>query len=55
MKKMNEFPLTRLDDVSVTRLDDVPITILDDIRTEMGPDALVNRVVILDAERRNVQ
>lgn len=50
----DEFPLTRLDDFSVTRLDDIPIGIVDDIRTEMGPSAMVNRVFILDTERRNI-
>ncbi len=53
--KMNDFPLTRLDDVPMTRLDDVPISIMDEIQMSMGPDALVNRVFIMDAERRNVQ
>jgi hypothetical protein len=51
----DEFQLTRLDDVSVTRLDDFPIAILDDIQSSMSPNALVNRVVILDSERRNVE
>jgi hypothetical protein len=52
---MNDFPLTRLDDIPVERLDDFPITILDEIRMDMGPDALVNRVFMMDDERRNVQ
>lgn len=52
---MNEYiPLTRLDDIPATRLDEIPITIMDDIQMSMGPDALVNRVFILDTERRNV-
>ena len=51
---MNEIPMTRLDDIPVTRLDDFQITILDDIQSWMDPSALVNRVVILDEERRNV-
>ncbi|MGV8171673.1 MAG: hypothetical protein ACP5OA_03185 [Candidatus Woesearchaeota archaeon] len=52
---MNDYiPLTRLDDISVTRLDEVPIRILDDIQSSMSPNALVNRVFILDTERRNV-
>ena len=52
---MNDsIPITRLDDIPVTRLDDTPITILDDIQSEMDPNALVNRVFIMDTERRNV-
>jgi len=51
---MNEIPLTRLDDFSVTRLDYIPIAILDDIQSSMDPNALVNRVFIMDVERRNV-
>lgn len=47
-------PLSRLDDVSVTRLDEVPVTILDDIQSSMDPNALVNRVFMMDIERRNV-
>jgi len=50
---MNEFSLTRLDDFAVTRLDDIPIKILDDIQSSMDPNELVNRVFILDDERRN--
>ena len=54
--KMSEYiPMTRLDDIPAVRLDDIPISIMDDIQMSMGPDALVNRVFILDAERRNVQ
>ncbi len=52
--KMNEIPMTRLDDIPVTRLDSIPVTILDDIQSSMDPNALVNRVFILDAERNNV-
>ena len=52
---MNEFSLTRLDDIFVTRLDSVPVTILDDIQSQMDPNELVNRVFILDSERKNVQ
>jgi hypothetical protein len=51
---MNEIPLTRLDDIPLTRLDAVPIRILDDIQSSMSPNALVNRVFILDVERRNI-
>ena len=51
---MNEISLTRLDDVPVTRLDEIPIAILDDIQSSMDPNALVNRVFIMDVERRNV-
>jgi hypothetical protein len=50
---MNEFSLRRLDDIPVSRLDDFSITILDDIQSSMDPNELVNRVVILDDERRN--
>jgi len=49
-----DIPMTRLDDIPVTRLDSVPIRILDDIQSEMSPNALVNRVFMLDVERRNV-
>ncbi len=52
---MNKFSLRRLDDIPVTRLDDFPITILDDIQSSMDPNELVNRVVILDDVRRNVE
>jgi hypothetical protein len=51
---MNEIPLTRLDDIPLTRLDAVPIRILDEIQSSMSPNALVNRVFILDVERRNI-
>ena len=51
----DDYPLTRLDDFSVTRLDDVPIKILDYIQSSMSPNALVNRVFILDVERRNIE
>ena len=50
----DDFSLTRLDDIPVTRLDEFPISILDDIQSSMDPNALVNRVFILDVERRNV-
>jgi hypothetical protein len=52
---MSEIPITRLDTIGVTRLDDIPITILDEIRMEMGPDALINRIFILDEDRRNTE
>jgi hypothetical protein len=51
----DDIPITFLSEVSTTRLDDIPIKILDEIQSSMDPNALVNRVVILDAERRNVQ
>jgi len=51
----DDFPLTRVDDFSVTRLDDIPIRILDEIQSSMSPNALVNRVFILDVERRNIE
>ncbi len=51
---MNEFSLRRLDDIPVSRLDTIPISILDDIQSSMDPNELVNRVFILDDERRNV-
>jgi len=50
----NEFSLTRLDDVSVTRLDDIPITILDEIQSSMDPNALVNRVFMMESVERNI-
>jgi len=46
----DDYPLTRLDDFSVTRLDDIPIRILDDVQSSMSPNALVNRIFILDEE-----
>ena len=46
--------MTRLDDIPLVRLDDFQISILDDIQSSMSPNALVNRVVILDSDRRNV-
>ena len=52
---MNEILMTRLDDIPVERLDDISITILDDIQSSMDPNALVNRVFMMDSERRNVQ
>jgi hypothetical protein len=54
MKKMSEIPLTRLDNIPVRRLDEIPITIMDYIQSSMDPNAPVNRVFILDIERRNV-
>ena len=51
---MNEFSLTRLDNIAVKRLDELPVTILDDIQSSMDPNELVNRVFIMDVERRNV-
>jgi hypothetical protein len=51
----DDFPITRIDDFSVTRLDDIPIKILDDVQSTMSPNALVNRVFILDDERKNVE
>jgi hypothetical protein len=51
----DDFPITRLDDISMTRLDDIPIRILDDVQSSMSPNALVNRVFILDVERRNIE
>ena len=52
---MNDYiPMTRLDDIPVTRLDSIPIRILDDIQSSMDPNALVNRVFMMDEERRNV-
>jgi len=53
---MDDFtPITRIDDFPVTRLDEIPIHILDDIQASMDPNALVNRVFMLDSQRRNVQ
>jgi hypothetical protein len=53
---MDEFtPMTRLDDIPMTRLDNIPIHILDEVQSSMSPNALVNRVFMMDAERRNVQ
>jgi hypothetical protein len=49
----DEIPMARLDDIPVTRLDSIPIRVLDDIQSEMGPNAMVNRVFMMDAERRN--
>jgi len=52
---MNDYiSMTRLDDLPVTRLDSIPIRILDDIQSSMDPNASVNRVFMMDAERRNV-
>jgi hypothetical protein len=51
---MNEIPLTRLDDIPVTRLDDVQVRILDDIQSEMDPNALVNRVFMMESVERNI-
>jgi hypothetical protein len=51
---MEEIPITRLDDIPVTRLDNIPISILDDIQSSMDPNALVNRVVIIESEERDI-
>ena len=51
---MNEFSLTRLDDISVTRLDDIPVTILDDVQSDMDPNALVNRVFMMQSVEKNI-
>ena len=50
---MNEFSLTRLDDISITRLDNIPITILDEIQT-LDPNALVNRVFMMQSIEKNI-
>jgi hypothetical protein len=51
----DDFPITRLDNFSVTRLDDIQIRVLDDVQSSMSPNALVNRVFILDTSRRNIE
>ncbi len=51
---MNEIPLTRLDDISVTRLDAISISILDEIQSNMDPSELVNRVIVIESEERNI-
>jgi hypothetical protein len=48
-------PMTRLDDISMTRLDIIPIHILDEVQSSMSPNALINRIFMMDADRRNVQ
>jgi hypothetical protein len=51
----DEISLTTLSDIPTVRLDELPMTILDDIQDSMDPNASVNRVVILDEIRRNVE
>ena len=52
---MNEaIPITMLSDISITRLDNVPLTILDDIQSEMGPNELVNTVVVIESIDRDI-
>lgn len=51
----DEVPLTILSDIPMVRLDELPMTILDEIQDSMDPNASVNRVVILDEVRRNVE
>ena len=43
-----------MSDILVTRLDIIPITILDQIQSQMDPDALVNRVVIVESIERDI-
>jgi|GEM_PF-1625411 len=50
----DNIPVTRLDNVPITRLDFIPISILDDIQSMMSPNASVNKVFILDKERKNI-
>jgi hypothetical protein len=50
----DDIPVTRLDDIPVTRLDYIPIRILDDEQSLMSPNAPVNKIFILDKDRRNI-
>ena len=51
---MSDILVTRLDNIPITRLDAIPITILDEIQSQMDPDALVNRIVIVESIERNI-
>jgi hypothetical protein len=50
----DEIPLTRLDSIPVTRLDDFQVTILDDIQSQMDPNALVNRVFMMQSVQTGI-
>jgi hypothetical protein len=52
---MSEIPLTVLSDIPTERLDEIPISIMDEIQSSMDPNEPVNRVVILDEIRRNIE
>jgi len=52
---MSEIPLTTLSDIPCVRLDEFSVSIMDDIQSSMDPNDPVNRVVILDEIRRNVE
>jgi len=52
--RREDIPVTRLDDIPLTRLDFIPISILDDIQSMMSPNAPVNKIFILDKDRKNI-
>jgi hypothetical protein len=52
---MSEISLTVLSDIPVERLDEFPISIMDNIQSSMDPNEPVNRVIILDEIRRNIE